>query len=307
MKNKLIIATSVCLMAFVSCKKTADIPTTETKAEAPVPDNYSSLDDFYKKNEVALKSFTINAAAGGSFVSAQGTTINIPANSFTPATAIITIEFKDIYVKSDFLLSGMPAVQGDGSPLVSGGQFYIKALNGNSPVSSTNTITVSQPFREFDKAMGAYIASKDSSRSNNVYTWSAAAAQIYSLTSTATSYISSMFITTYLNWYNTDHPFYAPTVTLTVVPNQSNENMKVYMIFHDENSSAMIFKDNLTSKFVCRFAPKDRECTVVAILVKEGKLFASFNPVTLNSSKSVNIELKETTTEKFKNDLKELN
>ena len=148
MKKIIYILSAISLFNFIACKKDTKTQTVSDPVTSnSVQDNYTSLDDFYAKNGVPLQTFTINAGTGGSYVSVQGTTVNIPANTFTPASAAITIEFKDIYTKSDMLLSDKPTIYYTGRPLKSAGEFYIKALNNNIPlnISSGKKIEILQP------------------------------------------------------------------------------------------------------------------------------------------------------------------
>ncbi len=307
MKNSLLFL-SVLSAFFFSCKKASPINNAEINTETLAPDNFSSLNDFFEKNGVPLSTFTIIAEKGGTYVSTKGTSITIPPNTFSPASATITIEFKDIYSKSDFLLSGMPAVQMDGSPLISGGQFYLRALNNNLPISSNNNaITVTQPSNKPDKSMVPYMAIKDTTGGSKAnYYWTSRTTPDYSLLVTANSYISSFFVNKTLNWYNTDHPYYSSMVSLTVVPNEISDYMQSYMVFKNENSSAAIFQYYSTKHFICYNAPKHSECTIVTFMVKNNKIFASFKPVKLDTNQVVNAELVETNSLKFKADLKAL-
>ena len=89
--------------------------------------------DFFEKNGVQMQTHTIDATAGGTFTSPQGTVVTIPANAFVtgggaPITGNVNIEFKDIYKKSDMLLSNMSTQTATG-PLKSAGEFFIKEIN----------------------------------------------------------------------------------------------------------------------------------------------------------------------------------
>src|ERR1017187_3980285 len=115
----------IAITAIVSCKKDTKSSTT-TPTPTPAADNYSSVNAFFSKNGVAMQTYTINGTTGGSFTSPQGTTVTIPANAFltqasVPVTGNVTIQFKDIYKKSDMLLSNMPTMMQSGAPLKSGG------------------------------------------------------------------------------------------------------------------------------------------------------------------------------------------
>ena len=138
----------ISIVAFASCRKDTMIVVPEN----PSIDNYSSLQDFYKTNGVVMQNYTIDANNGGSFTTPQGTVVVIPSNAFVtqsnqPVTGNVTVQFKDIYKKSDMLLSNMPTMLSYGEPLKSAGEFYIKVLSSNLVVQMApgKKIEVDQP------------------------------------------------------------------------------------------------------------------------------------------------------------------
>ena len=127
-------------------------------------DNYSSMGSFFAQNGVATQTYTVTNSAGGSFTTTQGTVVTIPANTFVnnlfqQVSGTVTIAFKDIYKKSDMLLSNMPTNTFTGAPLKSGGEFFIKATAGGNAVYLANIITVKQPIGPFaiDSNMRSFI------------------------------------------------------------------------------------------------------------------------------------------------------
>jgi hypothetical protein len=132
----------ILIISFISCKID----------NFSITDNYTSVNDFFEKNSVPLSTYTIDAGSGGSFATAQGSTVTIPPDAFvfasnTTITGKVTIQFKDIYKKSDMLFSNMPAETFYGYPLKSGGEFFIRAFSNNSAVDLVpgKKITVTQP------------------------------------------------------------------------------------------------------------------------------------------------------------------
>ncbi len=124
-KTLSIVCFCVLSMIVLSCKKP------DTPASSSV--TYASLIDFYAKNGVQSQFYKINSVTGGSFITSQGTKVTISPNSFVdfnnkPVSGTVTIEFKDIYKKSDMLVSAIPPMLGNGAPLVSGGSF-LSGLN----------------------------------------------------------------------------------------------------------------------------------------------------------------------------------
>jgi hypothetical protein len=295
------------LAGIISCKKDKKQPAADPPAPAPTnTDNYSSLKDFYSKNGVKSQTFTINAAAGGSFVSAQGTTIQIPAGCFA-GNSNVTIQFKDIYKKSDMLLSNMGTRMTNGAPLVSGGEFFIKAVANGTAVQIINTLSINirQPKSPTDTSgMQAYAAVQDTS-ANNDYTWyNNPNANVLSNTS---SYVFSLYQfnppTDSGTWNNSDSPlyFYAyPQTNLTAHSTQTGYLMDVFLVLKNVRAMVHIYQGYPLGDFPYSFAPLGHQATVVAIGVKDGKLYSSFTPITIGNNQTVNFTLSETTTDSFK-------
>src|ERR1700753_1562403 len=78
------------------------------KKELSQESSYSSVKDFLSQTALPIKTYSINASTGGSFTTSQGTVVTIPANNFIyqsgkPVTGTVSVEFNDIYKKSDML------------------------------------------------------------------------------------------------------------------------------------------------------------------------------------------------------------
>jgi hypothetical protein len=306
MKKTLCFLILFILTVIISCKKdkkepAADPPVTPATTPANT-DNYSSLKDFYSKNGVKSQTFTINAASGGSFVSTQGTTVNIPAGCLG-ATGNVTVQFKDIYKKSDMLLSDMSTKMFNGAPLLSGGEFFIKAASNGTPVQITNSlsINITQPKSPPDTvSMQAFWAWPDST--SNSYSW--ANNVNATVLCNASNYVFNLYsFNSPLDsgsWCNSDNPNYFaayPQTTLTVHPNQPG-GMDVFLVFKNLRSMVHIYQHS--GSFPYYYAPLGLQATVVAIGVTNGKLYSSFTPITIGNNQTVNFTLTETTTDNFK-------
>lgn len=305
-------------MALVSCKKDDNaIVNTHT----PV-DNYSSIDDFFSKNQPAMQEYTINGALGGSFTTPQGTIVTIPANAFVsqtslPVTGDVTIQFKDIYLKSDMLLQDKSTMLSSGRPLKSGGEFFIKAVSDNAgllladgknilveqPATLTggvDTVNVMTPFVQGDTA------------ANIAWVPSIADTVIYSML----DYIYSLYQFSVPadsgTWCNSDNAtffsMYSQT-NLTMIPNDSTNiyGTQVFLVFKDISSMVHVYQNSFIQKYNYYFYPVGLESTMVAIGVKDGTLYTSFIPITGSGSMTLNFSLSETTTAEFLSELEALN
>lgn len=306
------------IIAIVSCKKDTKITTTNPLTSS---ENYSSVKDFFSKNNVAMQTYTVNGATGGSFISPQGTTVTIPANAFLtkssiPVIGLVTIQFKDIYKKSDMLFSNMPTMTLSGSPLKSGGEFFIKAIQNNSalllasgkkisisqPASLTgglDTLNIQQPFIGQQDSLSGYLWGQTSLDSIKY----AASNYIYGLYKFNTPVDSG-------SWCNSDNASYFSAyaqTTLTLIPSESinTYNTAVFLVF--KNISSMIHVYNIGASFPYSFAPQGLQCTLVAVGVKNGTLYSSFVPITISANQSISFSLNTTTTSDFVSQVQALN
>jgi hypothetical protein len=279
-------------------------------------DNYQSTSDFYNKNGVALQNYSVDAAMGGAFTTPQGTVISIPPNAFTdPSGNIITgkvdIEFKDIYKKSDMLLSFMPT-DSYGWPLKSAGEFFIRAKSNNTPVkiAPQQKIQVNQPLNnnQVDSGMGMMPFFRQDSVG-----WRMDSANT-SLEFSASSYIFSLYqFSSPLDsgtWCNSDNPYYFGRYTTTSLTIHENDAIQTYgtdvfLLFKNVNSMVHVYRDG--TDFPYQFAPLGLDCTIVAVGVKDKKLYSAFIPITIGNNQTVKFSLNQTTTDDFKAQLNLLN
>ena len=298
------------------CKKESktdpvDEPIVSNPATPANTDNYSSLDDFYNQNGVKVQTFTFNPAEDAKFVTAQATTINIPHSTFQFGSGVVTLEFKEIYKKSDMLLSDMGTDMLNDTLLKSSGEFFIKALNNNLAVQPIPSMSVQimLPFNEpVDNEMAAFVGQNDGSGgigwqedpNNDLFV-------------NVSNYVFSLYtFSSPLDsgtWCNSDDPTYFLSfnqTVLTIQPEQTAFLCDVFLVFKNVNSMVHIDKHWLEDKYPYHYAPLGQECTVVAISVKDGKLYSSFTPITIGIYQTVKFKLTETTTDAFKTALKKL-
>ena len=314
MKAKNFLVTISTVAVLVACKK--DNPKEPDLVDLPSPaaESYASLSDFYKKNGVQMQTFRFDAAVGGSFVTPQNTTISIPGNAFNQVSGEVTLEFKDIYKKSDMLLSNMTTDMANGKPLKSGGEFYIKASQNGSAltIAPGNKIFILQPIDgAVDEDMRAFVAVNQNADSNQI-AW--AGAKSDSVKPLLQMYVYSLyqFASPASNgsWCNSDNSQYFAAYTQTALNinlNQKGYGADIFLCFKDVNSMVHVYPANTTGDdFMYAYAPVGLSATVVTIAEKEGKIYASFTPITIGTNQTINVDLKETTTEDFKAKLKAL-
>ena len=301
MKALISAASVFLLISFISCKNDHFTAT----------DNYTSIDDFFAKNNIAAKTYTINAASGGSFTSPQGTVVTIPPNAFisqsnAPVTGNITIQFKDIYKKSDMLLANMPTETFYETPLKSGGEFFIKAMSGITPVNLAAGAKITGGL-DTANAQKPFILRQDSVRG-----WEAIPAD--TIIYTPQYYVFNLYQFSSPvdsgTWCNSDNETYFSNYTMTNLFLHPNDSVDVYgtqvfLLFTNLSSMVHVYYD-YNSGFPYNYAPEGLPCTLVALGAKDGTLYSSFVPITITANDTVNFSLGKTNTENFINELKAL-
>ena len=304
---------------YYGCKKKDD--TTIANPTPPAAeDNYTSMAQFHSINGVQMQTHIVDAVAGGSFTTPQGTLVSIPANAFKtqgglPVTGLVTIQFKDIYKKSDMLLSDKGTQYWTGIPLKSGGEFFIKAMQANVPVKlvTGEKISVTQPLNGLavDTAMKPMvIPGIDNSWAPPT---SDSLTPYDSINIFANTYVFSLY--SFNNpldsgtWCNSDNPnaftsYPQTTLTLHGLNSVNLYSTEVYLLFNNLNCMIHVYGG---INFPYYYAPLGVQCTAVAVGVSNGKLFSSFVPITITSNLTVNFTLSQTTATDFKAALAALN
>ncbi len=315
-------------VTLIECKKdsvttastTTNTPTTNTLTTS---EGYTSLSDFFIKNGVAMQTYTISGSAGGSFTSPQGTQVTIPANAFvtngsTPVTGNLIIQFKDIYKKSDMLLSNMPTQTATG-PLKSAGEFFINVEANNSPVTLANgkNIRVQQPLmgQAKDLAMAPFVLAPATGSVNANPVWANNSQDTVNPNQIVDAYMFTLnqYDSTQSSgtWCNSDVSSYFSAYSQTnLIINPSIDitgyDINIFLVFTDINSMVHVYQSNNSNNFPYNYAPVGLKCNVVAVAAKGGNLYSSFTPITISANQTVNFNLTETTTTAFKTALKAL-
>lgn len=297
-----------------SCKKDAFVPRTTLITK--------SVQDFFNRNKPKPEFHYIDGVSGGSFTTAQGTTVIIPPYAFADQfgnfiTSAVEIEFLDIYKKSDMVWTGMTTQTSTGEPLKSGGEFFIRAKANNIALNlaGSGPIKVIQPLNNFaaDPGMQPYVSVLDSS---NLAGWELSGYDSISLT--ATSYIYTMYQPIVPAgsgvWLNSDNSTYFSTYTQSPLTMHftgiaADYSPDIFLVFDNINTTVHVYSNYFGdgSDFTYSFAPVGLSCTAVAVGEKNGILYASFTPVTISTNQTVNFNMTQTTEADFKTALEALN
>ena len=310
MRNiKLFVIVIASIIITASCKKD-ETHSTDT--------NLVNVNNFLAKQAPSLQSFTINASTGGVLTTTQGTTITIPENAFlsqtnTPISGNVTIEFKDIYKKSDMIFCDKQTLFENCQTLKSGGEFYIKAVQNNIAlkIAPNKKIDISLPIANNDrdtgmKAMNLFIKAMPYWKVSTTDSLKVQAANyIYSLYQFKSPADSG-------TWCNSDNPNYFSAYNQTKVTFHPTDLSKfynyqeLYLVFKNVKAMVHIYRNGFMTQgpkdefdYEYYYAPVGQECTLVAVAIKDGKIYSSFTPFTISDNQKINFTMSETTTEDF--------
>jgi hypothetical protein len=264
--------------------------------------------------------------AGGNFITAKGTSVTIPANAFgINLSGSVTVEFKEIYKKSEMLLSNMHTQLKSGGALQSAGEFYIKAKDAGGTalqLAQGKAITVKQPkiaVLQGDQvpgfAVSPFTAVPDSLPNDS----SGVPGNLWvsnpntALLTGATNYVFSLYQFGQPldsgTWCNSDNATYfsgfqQTTLTLHPTFDVNSYSPDMFLVFKTVNCMIHVYRSG--SGFPYNYAPAGLQCTAVVIGVNHGKLYAGFTPVTIGINQTIVVSIEETTFDDFKSKLQAL-
>ncbi len=314
MKNLLYSIAIIAASLFTSCSGNEMIMDDDYVA-APTSGQYNSLAEFHKKYESKPITISFDESVGATYTTAQGTIISIPPNAFdhqdgSSVSGTVQIEFKDIYTKSEMVLSDKSTMLAGGQPLNSAGEFFIRPTQNNVALkindSASISITLPAP-NGVDTAMTTFTGTDSSGIFGFNYDASA-----YQLFYTASSYIFTIFDLSVPydsgTWSNCDNPNpfgIDPQTNLTLHCNTDNiEQAEMYLVFTNQTTGIHVY--GLTD-FQYPFAPLGYDCTIVVLALKDGDIYSAFIPITITTNLSMNFEVAKTTDQQFKDALDALN
>jgi len=265
---------------------------------------YTSLQDFQTRNKVASQSFTASSSNTISLQGAKGSRFIFPANAFVtqsgqPVTGNVAIEVKEILKPIDMILSNMPTVS-DGRPLESGGQFFIRATKNNEELKLAPGKQVQVVVRNANaQAMQGMQVFNGVETANGSVNWQLNTNQANVVRPDSTGSTLYTMFSDQINWLNIDKFYNEPQITYTVnVANTPDINETVVYVHLTGRNTAFGFPRTaagFTSDYLIA-----AQATLVAICVKDEKLYYAMTPVTLQHGGTTNMQLVETTEENLK-------
>ncbi|MFD0931331.1 hypothetical protein ACFQ0R_01850 [Psychroflexus salinarum] len=140
------------IFVFTSCETTDDVdPPISNPFNPPTAEAYSNLKDEAKALITEFKTF--NAEDGLNFISSNGVDITLPPNSLTLNGDVVSgeveLEYKEIFDRGTMLSTNKTTMgrhpNGDKSLLISGGEFYINAIQNGEQLELNADISLVIP------------------------------------------------------------------------------------------------------------------------------------------------------------------
>jgi hypothetical protein len=250
-----------------------------------------SLPQFFKNNTAPIHRFTATASDFISFTTAKGTDVQFPDNAFVtlnnvPVTGAVEIEIKEIFTPGEMILNNTPTMS-NGAPLVSGGEFFVRARQNNEVLKLAPgkyiRISVRPPVGADMEGMQVF----NGDTSTGTLNWILNSNQGNVVTrDSGLSYVS-LFADS-LQWLNIDKLIDEPQITYTVNPgNTPNVDSTAIFVHLTGRKSVFSFpagansftSDNLIAA----------RATLVGICVVDGKLYYAMQPVVMQNGGSATL------------------
>lgn len=311
MKTKIISLSVLVAVSFFACKKENTQP-----EQPPTQHSTSNMGQFFINNAVASQHFTINAASYETIIGTGGIKFYIAPSSFVTATngavtGNISIELKELYSKKDMILTGMLPMAGS-NPLVSGGEFFIKATQGSQvlKLSGTANVQVLVPaganpqngMQEFYAGATTAVDTTGWSTNND------SISVVQDTTGGGGTNNYYYFQIDSMNWVNCDF-FYsdpAPKTNVTANPGTAynDTNCVVYVSINGINTIGWMYYNN--GKYSTSNWPVGKAVTFIAISEINGQYYSCFKPSVITNNHNEPLSLTATTLAQIKQDLANL-
>lgn len=275
------------------------------KGTPPQPSKYRNLQAFFIMNGASTQQFLIDADRPAIIKGKQGLVIFLAAHSFInvahqPVTGKIIIRIKELFSKSDMVLTDRPSTA-QNRLLASGGAFFISATQRNLPLQLVRPAEVILPISEKVSNPSIMQVFRGSRSKSDPFTdkprfdWkksekSSIKIGVYKKT--------KMFKLTLneLNWINCDHFFRSDVASsmFTVQTSGVKEPLKeqaTFLVFKNINAVARLFRKG--HKFSMYNIPNQEALTIVSIGIDEQQqLYFGKEEVEASSKQIVPLQLR---------------
>jgi len=294
-----ITAVTLCIILLGGCRK-------QTGNQE---DTYTSLTDFFQKNQTALQHFSFTNSAGAIIRMEKDTKIHFPPNAFTDQYNVVIngqvdIDVKQLLTPADIILNDMPTMS-NLAPLESGGEFFIGATANGAALrlAAGKKIQVELPVLGISmdnmKVYNGYAWPNDSIPANgSPYNWTANTTngnvirfdslKVYDLFCDSTK------------WINCDRLLGGTPVNYHVLLGNcpSAAGTRVFVHFTGRNSVIALWPDGNKSYFTGSLIAAP--VTIVGICITDGWLWASVTTASLQDGGSTTMHFSQTNSETLK-------
>lgn len=275
-------------------------------------DEQTSLDDFYAGNRSSVQSFSVSNTSGGVVTTANNVKIYLPSNGFVtesgaPVSGGVDIQVKEILTPQEMIFNNMVTMSG-GLPLESGGEFQVKVTkNGQRlKLAAGNFLRIQLPARS-GVDMNNMQVFNGSVNAKGEVDWALNTDPGNFVVRDSSLFSGSSLFCDSVNWINCDKFINEPTVEFSVYPVNvpSNDSTNVFVHLTGRNS---VVKMNWTQGL--SYFRSDKllavPSTIIGISVKDGRLYASIIPVTVQNGQSVTMNFSAYTEAQLKAQLGQL-
>lgn len=291
--------------AIVACQKEIS----NQLVTPPVSANV--LERFISNNKTAPETFAVNSSNTVQITGKKGSVISFPANAFVrqngqAVTGDVSIQLVEIYTPAEMILNNKPTVS-NGRPLVSGGQFLIKAFKDGealklAPGKQVNILMKTVLPADSMVGMQVFNGTDSIVGSDTLVNWT----PNNTTNNTVRPRADSALILGYdlfasdIQWINCDRfvnePLISHNFDLSAAPTDSAISLFVHLT--GRNSVLRIYqRDSDIFKSESLVAAP---VTIVALSIKGEQMYASFLPTTLTDKGTTKLIFEPITEEALK-------
>ncbi|MBK8226680.1 MAG: hypothetical protein IPK70_05840 [Flavobacteriales bacterium] len=308
-----------------SCKK--DVEDSTPAPASGTPASESVFAELFADNIAdATRTFNVNAAAGGMFISPRGTQLDFEPGAFTyedgtPVTGSVTVSLVEALTVGDMIWLNKQTVGNDNGTLRilrSGGALNVYANQGSTPVRIANGGLIAKiPTSSPDPAMALF---RGTENSDGAMIWDPVNEPI---TVDSAYYDSTDYTYTFpyqfyyniagntdLNWLNCDYFASYPNTTIvsaTIPAGQAPDSTAVWLALPSEPSVISMGYWAQDQLYQCwQAVPIGYQAVVVGLKQEANGYSSSFTPITITANMVVPMTFSPTTLQQFVDDVNAL-
>ncbi len=300
---------ALCLLAISACYLDETDP-------GVITIEYNNLAEFYEAKGVALQTFDKDLDSELVVTGKEGTVIRIEQNDLitpnaTIATGKVKVELREIYTKSQMILSNM-TTSSQGEVLESGGQVYLSVTNAaNETLSLKNGANLSAMMPKSNSStianpgeMTVFYGIEDLG-----FSWIQDQNGTVDFDSVGDSF---NLLTNRFGWINCDY-FYQTTAPKTTVrfgvnfPNNANLEVAAFMVFSDINSVMGMNYSATDKEFFKANIPTNESVSLVVIGMDATSFYFGQEDIVTSTNLNLNIALSQISESTLINNLNSLN